>query len=75
MNVTASIGIEIGVGVSEFLEATPEVQIYANANIIKYQWRDGRFKETSDVWQNENYDTRGEMKEALMKHLKSKADF
>lgn len=75
MNITESIGKEIGVEVSNFLKKTPEIQIYANHNINRYQWMDGRFKETCDVWENEDHASRCEMKDVLMKHLKANGDF
>ena len=75
MNITESIGKEIGIGVSEFLSKTPEIQIYANTNSNRYQWRDGRYIDTCDVWGNEDYASRGEMKTALMEYLKSRGDF
>lgn len=74
MNITVAIGKEIGVGVSQFLDKTPEIQVYANSNIHAYQWRDARKKETCDVWENESYDTRGEMRSALMNHLIDSGD-
>ena len=37
---------------------------------LTYQWRDGRFKEFSDVWSNKDYKCRGDMKTALTEHLK-----
>jgi len=75
MNITESIGQEIGQDVASFLKKTPEIQIYANSNINRYQWRDGRYKETCDVWSNEDYASRMEMRTALMEYLKSKGDF
>lgn len=71
MNITSEIGKEMGADVSRFLEKTPEIQVYANANLYKYQWRDGRFLTTSDVWKNKSYDTRAEMRNALMVHFKT----
>ena len=71
MNITESIGQEIGQGVATFLKNTPEIQIYANSSINRYQWRDGRFKDRCDVWNNEDYATRMEMKNALMEYLKN----
>jgi len=75
MNITESIAKEISFEVTEFLRKTPEIQVYANSNINQYQWRDGRFIETSDVWNNPSYDTRQEMRIALKTHLESKGDF
>ena len=75
MNITESIAKEISFEVAEFLRKTPEIQVYANSSINQYQWRDGRFKETCDVWENESYDTRGEMRAALKTHLEEKGDF
>jgi len=75
MNITVSIGEELGVGVSDFLKKTPEIQIYANPQSLGYQWRDGRFKETCDVWSNKDFMRRDEVKTKLMEHLKSKGDF
>jgi hypothetical protein len=75
MNITESIAKEISFEVAEFLRKTPEIQVYANSNINQYQWRDSRFTETSDVWNNPSYDTRQEMRVALKTHLESKGDF
>ena len=75
MNITEQIGLEIGNGVNVFLNKTPEIQVYANSSTDAYQWRDGRFKETHDVWCNKDYKSRGKLKVAIMKHLKSKGDF
>lgn len=74
MNITVSIGVDLGVGVSNFLKKTPEIQIYANSDSQRYQWRDGRFEDTCDVWENPNYASRGEMKTKLMEHLKENGD-
>lgn len=75
MNITESIAKEISFELAEFLRKTPEIQVYANSNINKYQWRDGRFAETSDVWNNPSYDTRTEMRKALKTYLEQKGDF
>lgn len=74
MNIIESIAKEISNDVADFLIKTPEIQVYANSNINQYQWRDGRFFDTSDVWNNPSYDTRLEMREALKIHLESNGD-
>lgn len=71
MNVTASIANEAGGELKEFIEANSEIQIYANDNINKYQWRDSRFYDTIDVWANKKYDcdSRGELIIVLKHHM------
>ena len=71
MNITEAIGKEISTEVSEFLKKTPEIQIYANHMTNTYQWRDGRFEKYCNVWYNENYECRGDMKTALVQYLKN----
>jgi hypothetical protein len=75
MNITESIRKELNNEVSAYLNKTSEIQIYANTNIHKYQWCDNRFAETSNVWDNPNYDTRLELKRGLMEYIESKGDF
>lgn len=75
MNITKAIGLEIGIGVSEFLNKTPEIQIYANENIHRYQWRDTRFPDTSDMWSNDDFITRLAMRNKLMEYLKFRGDY
>ena len=67
MNITESIARQIGVEVAVFLSKTPEIQVYFNSSMNKYQWRDGRFIETASVWDNISYSTRQEMVTALKK--------
>ena len=75
MNITEQIGLEMGDEITSFLNKTPEVQVYANSSTDTYQWRDGRFENTCDVWENQDYKSRGILKIMLYKHLKSKGDF
>ena len=75
MNITESITNEISFELAEFLRKTQIIQVYINSDINQYQWCDSRFKETSDVWGNQSYDTRTEMRIALKKHLELTGDF
>lgn len=72
MNVTTSIANQAGGELKEFIENNSEIQIYANDNINKYQWRDSRFYDTIDVWTNKNQDcdTRDELIIVLKNHMK-----
>ncbi len=74
MNITKSIGDELGVKVSHFLNKTPEIQIYANISIDRYQWRDGRYRETCDVWSNKNYKSRLDIGIFLCEYLINNGD-
>jgi len=71
MNVTASIANQAGGELKEFIEENTQIQIYANDNINKYQWRDSRFYDTIDVWKNRNQDcdTREEVIDILHAHM------
>lgn len=70
MNITDSVATQIGGKEEQIIRENKEIQIYANDNINKYQWRDGRNLETSDVWSNPTGDTRKEILEILKNHLK-----
>lgn len=71
MNVTASIANQSCEELKEFIEANTEIQIYANDNINKYQWRDSRFYDTIDVWTNrhQDCDSREELIQVLYEHM------
>ena len=56
------------------IKSTPEIQIYTNHNINRYQWRDSRFTETCDVLENCDYQTRGELKSGIVKYLQERND-
>lgn len=71
MNITKEITEDMSADVKAILIKTPEIQIYANHNISKYQWRDSRHANTTNVWDNVSYDTRSEIIDAITKHLKS----
>ncbi len=70
MNITDQIAIQIGGEEEIKIRENKEIQIYANSNINQYQWRDSRFKETSDEWSNPTADTRKELIKILKNHLK-----
>jgi len=69
MNITKELGEELGEVFSKKLREIPEIQIFANHFIFKYQWRDLRYKKTSDTFKNKNYNTRFELKMAMKRYL------
>lgn len=74
MNITESIINELSVEsndsvYADFVRENTQIHVYANSNINKYQWRDSRFEETKDVWNNPMYDTRTEMRNALKTYI------
>jgi len=70
--ITEEIAAEIGGEVGEKILAHEEIQIYADHDHFRYLWVDRRAPETSDVWRKENnyFQTRQEVREALIQHLK-----
>ena len=70
MNITDSIAEQIGGDVEQIIRNNQCIQFYGNAEIEKYQWRDSRFYETGDPWENGNYETREEMINAFLAHIK-----
>ena len=70
MNITDSIAEQIGGEVETLIKSNPEIQFYANDNINGYQWRDSRYSDAADVWENGEHKTRKELIDAFMCHLK-----
>jgi hypothetical protein len=74
--ITNEIKKELGGDIEKKLNLIPEIQCYADHELLCYLWRDLRFKDTSDGFRHNNnrFDTRGELKEAIINHLKSVGD-
>jgi len=70
MNITDSIAKQIGGEVETIIRNNPQIQFYANDNLNVYQWRDSRYSETSDVWENGEEKTRKDLINAFLNHLK-----
>lgn len=70
MNITNSIAKQIGGDVEKLILETPEIQFYANDAINAYQWRDSRYSNTSDVWENGEEVSRKDLIDAFLIHLK-----
>jgi len=75
MDITKEIISELKrKNVSKALKNIPEIQIFANHEHFLYQWRDTRFEEHSDTYENPQFKTRAGMKEAIEKHLREMGD-
>jgi len=72
MNITERISELFPKEVQEIISNNPEIQFYANDNIHAYMWRDSRFKDTQDMFQNKGAETRRELVEIFLSHLKNK---
>jgi len=70
MNITDSIAKQIGGEIEILINDNKEIQFYANGNINSYQWRDGRYSDTSDVWENGEEVSRKDLIDTFLSHLK-----
>lgn len=73
MNITKQIAERIGGEIEILIKETPEIQFYAIYAPDMYQWRDSRFKETSDVWANKRFFSRRELINEFKSHLETKS--
>ena len=73
MNITDSIAKQIGGEIEVLINENPEIQFYANDNVNGYQWRDSRFSDTNDVWENNQCYTRKDLISDFLNHIKSKS--
>jgi len=78
MNITTEIANELkekhGSNISDVILSNPEIQLYANHSLQRYQFCDRRFDEFSDVWKNKSFDGRIEFKTFILSHLKAVGD-
>ena len=70
MNITDSIAKQIGGEVEILIKENTQIQFYANDNLKTYQWRDSRYSSTSDVWENGEEESRKDLIDAFLCHLK-----
>lgn len=75
MNITDSIAKQIGGEAEKIIKDNPEIQFYANDNKDIYQWRDSRFDDTKDVWENPSAQTRKELILIFKDHLYVYTDY
>lgn len=73
MNITTQIAEQIGGDIEILIKDNPQIQFYANSNLNCYQWRDSRFEDTSDVWHNNETQTRQELISEFKSHLETKS--
>ena len=73
MNITMQIAEQIGGEIETLIKNTKEIQFYANSNLDAYQWRDSRFEDTSNVWENKMPETRFELINEFKRHLETKS--
>lgn len=71
MNITQAIADQIGGEYKEYILSNSQIQIYANDAIKKYQWRDSRFANTANLWENKDANSREELIEILIGYIKS----
>jgi hypothetical protein len=71
MNITDSIAKQIGGDIEVLINENPQIQFYANGSTDSYQWRDSRFASTSDAWRNLQIDTRRELINDFLNHIKA----
>lgn len=69
MNITQSIADKIGGEIQLLIVSNPQIQFYANSSLNEYQWRDGRYESTCDVWNNPTAKTREELIKLFKEHL------
>lgn len=72
MNITKEVAEALGGEFKDYLNNTPEIQIYANHNLNEYQWRDLRYEEFSYIFENESYVSRLDLYDGIIKYLKNK---
>ena len=72
MNITSSISALFSDEIQEIIFDNKEIQFYANDNNNSYMWRDSRFEDTKDMFQNKTAETRKELVEIFLSHLKDK---
>lgn len=69
MNITTQIAKQIGGEIETYINENKAIQFYANDNIFSYLWRDSRFIETSDMFENKGANSRKELIEIFKDHL------
>ena len=72
MNITSSISALFSDEIQEIIFDNTEIQFYANDNTNSYMWRDSRFTDTKDMFQNKTAETRKELVEIFKRHLEDK---
>lgn len=74
MNITTKVASRLSDELSLLVHNTPEIQFYINGVSDKYQWRDSRYLETSDMFSNKQADDIYEIIEIFKTHIASKSE-
>lgn len=69
MNITTQVSDFIKGDLGILIKSTPEIQFYSHD---KYQWRDSRYLETSDIWSNKKAESFPELIDIFKAHIESK---